>query len=190
MDKQEHAECVGEFVGLEIEIIQRFLVNLSAAYAGEVKRLDDLISKADDPYYVDYLGDQQGTESEVLKLGGGLAMVGLYRIIELSTKGLLRPKYKNAADKFYQYDRLVAKVKKDLSVDIQTLTGSAAVNEIRLINNAVKHDGKVSKELARRFGQQSGWKQSAPLTGLEQAFGRLSPAVPGYLTELAKILLP
>jgi hypothetical protein len=168
---------IGLFVVLEIQVIHRFVENVREMYAFEDKKLADLLDKTDDSYHEGYLEEQQSIEGGVFALGGQLAMVALYQVIELSTKALLRPKYKKKADKFYKFDALKIKIKKDFGVDTETLTNAAAVAEIRLINNAVKHEGRVSPQLAKQFGTQFGWKKGSRLEGLEQAFDRLSPSV-------------
>jgi len=53
-----------------------------------------------------------------------------------------------------------------------------AVNELRLLNNAVKHAGRVTAELAREYPR---WKQGRKLTGVGAAYERLRRPVPSYI---------
>jgi hypothetical protein len=186
MANQVIAESAAALARLQIAVIQRFVSNLRDTYETEAKRLGALIDEADRQDYADYLADQHLTEVEVVELGGQLAMVALYRVIELSTKSLLRFRYRGAAASLYKFDVLAARLQSDLSVDLRSVTNFASIDEIRLINNAVKHDGKVSNALS----QYPGWTRGDELTGLEQAFDRLAPSVPDYLIALAKVVVP
>ncbi len=186
MANQVIVECAGEHASLQIRLIRRYIENLRTTYEAEAKRLDAMMSQADNQDYADYLADEHLTELDVVELGGQLAMVALYRIVELSTKALLRFKYHGAAANLYKIDALRQKLRSDFNVALSSLTNFSSADEIRLINNAVKHDGKVSSALA----QFPGWTRGEALEGLEAAFERLSPAVPDYLMALGNVVVP
>jgi len=50
---------------------------------------------------------------------------------------------------------------------MQSITGYDAFNEIRCLNNAIKHNGKVSIEL---INVSSAWDKGKPLTDLDKHF--------------------
>lgn len=186
MAKQVIVECAGGLASLQIRLIGRFIANLRTTYEAEAKRLDAMMNEADNQDYADYLADEHLTEIDVVELGGQLAMVALYRVVELNTKALLRFRYHGAAADLYKIDALRQKLLSDFNVDLRNLTNFASVDEIRLINNAVKHDGKVSSALAH----YPGWTRGDALEGLEAVFDRLSPAVPDYLMALGNVVVP
>ena len=63
-------------------------------------------------------------------------------------------------------------------IDIKRTPHYRAVNELRLLNNAVKHAGRVTAELAREYPR---WKQGRKLTGVGAAYERLRRPVPSYI---------
>jgi hypothetical protein len=60
------------------------------------------------------------------------------------------------------------------------LQGFPEINEIRLINNAIKHDGKVNRALAA----YPGWVIGDELKNLDAAFSRLAPGAKLYMVSL------
>jgi hypothetical protein len=187
MSREVIIEAARELARLEVDIVGRLLLNLNNAFADEVLRLGELISGADKEY-ADLLGDDFASEKEVAELGEQLAIVATYRVVELLSKRVLSFKYgaKKAAE-LYRFERLTDVLKADFGVDITTLNGFSDVNEIRLINNAVKHDGLVSHSLANAY---PAWKQGTELKDLRKSFERLSGSVPTYVADLAAIVIP
>jgi hypothetical protein len=60
-----------------------------------------------------------------------------------------------------------------------------AIDELRLLNNAIKHEGKVTKQLSQKYRR---WCEGKKLEGLDQAYDRLRPKVPVYIFRLAQRL--
>jgi hypothetical protein len=188
MSRDVIIDAAAELARLEIDSVARFLDNLKSAFDDEVRRLGELITKADREY-ADVLGDEFSSEKEVVELGEQLAIVAAYRVVELLSKRVLAfSKYgPKKAGELFRFDRLKDALRKDFGVDISTLDGFAGVNEIRLINNAVKHDGLVSHALAEAYPQ---WKEGAELKGLREAFERLSGSPSQYVRALAAAVIP
>lgn len=170
----------------------------------EMERLAGLREQADDKYQqeLDHLRAEGGDEDEGIEfyadeaavlesirtLADDLMVVGHYRIVELNTVKIVDWRLgvgsakAAAAHKFPNLKKLLSS---KVGVDISALPGYTAIDELRLINNAIKHDGSVSAELARY-----GWPLGAPLGHLEAALNRLAPEVPRYLEALADQVLP
>jgi hypothetical protein len=70
-------------------------------------------------------------------------------------------------------------------IDIKRIPHYRAVNELRLLNNAIKHAGRVTAELAKEYPR---WKQGRNLTGVGAAYERLRRPVPSYIFRLAERL--
>ena len=68
---------------------------------------------------------------------------------------------------------------------MSTINPRKAQKTLRLLNNSIKHEGKVSTELAKEFPQ---WTQGAELSELDKAFQRLLPEVKKYVADLAERL--
>lgn len=70
-----------------------------------------------------------------------------------------------------------------IGIDLSALPACADVNELRVLNNAIKHEGCVSEELAR-LGYPLG--QPIPLSG---SYGRFRSACCDFIAGLAAALL-
>lgn len=61
-----------------------------------------------------------------------------------------------------------------------------AVNELRLLNNAIKHEGVISKQLAKNYPHHGQFGDE--LTDLSISFERLEPIACKYIKALYAIL--
>lgn len=118
----------------------------------------------------------------LLSIAEESAVLGLHRVVELtasSIKKMRRATMKsNPRYKFLMADEeLIAE---------RTLPGYAAVRELRLVNNAIKHEGIVSDVLAKEYPK---WILGAPLADLDSLIKVVAPVVPQYLEALATALL-
>ena len=66
-----------------------------------------------------------------------------------------------------------------ISFNIEALPKFASFNEMRMLNNAVKHQGKVTDELSHDFPI---WKLGEDLTGLDSAYERLKPEIAEFIS--------
>lgn len=128
--------------------------------------------------YRSHLESLMDSTREVLQLGNELAIVALYRRVETHLNKVLRMTFPASAGLASRSDQLKAK-----HPFITTLPNLAAFDELRLLNNDVKHnDGVVSKKLATPF-PGSGWVEGAPLEGLDTHLQRLQPKVELFVQE-------
>jgi hypothetical protein len=186
MAKEIIAEAAAELANLDIGAIQRLLEGIGATGESERGIIDKLAKGASEEQLEGLADDLHDIES-VDSLAGELAIVGLYRIVEMNTKRVLRLRYSlKKVRKFYQIEALAKKLKDDLNIELANIEGFAAIDELRCVNNAVKHEGTVSKELAK----YPSWKKGDRLVGLAAASNRLAPFVPKYLYALAMAVLP
>ena len=105
-----------------------------------------------------------------LELSAELLIVGLYKQCEIYNKKLVTvlcsEKSKHEIDK-------LCKLNKNLRF-------YHAINELRLVNNCVKHSGMVSNELATTY---SGWVKETALGYLLPTYERLISDVRRYMKE-------
>lgn len=92
------------------------------------------------------------------ELAGEMMVVALFKTIEISIKKMAR--FSGLFDEtevksFFKFSNLVTLLKAK-ACDIELLPQFASYNQLRLVNNAVKHDGVVSKELAQYPGFTEG----------------------------------
>lgn len=170
----------------DLETLEEFQRHFESSVAGRKKNLqleyggltaDQFEDPEDLPNYQSHLEEEFFSLDEVQKLGYELCVVALYRQVELHTKQVVKRNFPSVDEKaLFNF----AKLKAALPFKIGKLKNYAAVNELRLINNAIKHEGRVSKELAKSYPT---WKAGEKLDGLESALGRLSPLVLGFVDE-------
>lgn len=187
---------MGVNIAAVIERLARFEIERVNALRNFAQRThederNDLSQRADglnpDDEYLDVLLDERQFLDEVRRLSDQLATVALYRVVELNTLKAARWRWKKKdAAGLYQIDRLRSKLRSELDVELTSLPGFSTIDELRCANNAVKHRGKVSKELAAF----PGWIQGADLDGLDALNDRAVTSIPPYLRSLGEVLIP
>jgi hypothetical protein len=143
--------------------------------------IENLSADSENEQYVDFLIDEHEVNDELKKIGDTLLIVGLYRIIELSTKSHLARIYSETdVRRMFRWDTYKSRLRSDHNIIVGSFDGYSSVNELRVINNAIKHEGKVTSDLARF----SGWTEGDELTNLDAVYDRLVNDVPGYISSL------
>jgi hypothetical protein len=168
---------------MQVEVVRRYIDNLAEFHRQELARLDTKISGIDDEIIQSLIEDRL-TEDDIRQLGEELSIVALYRVLELTTKQIIKARFGDQrwASDIRQLKRELARI----GVDLEQVDHFQVANETRLLNNSIKHNGRVSAELARKF---SSWTVDDELRGLVAAFYRLAPGVPHYLKALAKAVM-
>lgn len=115
---------------------------------------------------------------EVEKLANELAIVGLYKNVEIHTKRVVKRNIPTVNEKqLFKVDRL----KKALPFKLENIDEYKAFDELRLINNSVKHNAVVNKDLAQAFPS---WKEGEELLELDKHYERLLPKIKKYILSL------
>jgi len=127
--------------------------------------------------YLSFLEDEASYLSEIIQLGDELSIIALYKKIELTRKRILKKSLDNLNErKLSDFDYL----KNDLGFDVTLIAGAASIDELRLINNAIKHEGNVTRGLAC----YQGWIEGEKLSGLGAAYKRLATESEVYIASL------
>ena len=122
---------------------------------------------------------------ESVKLSHQLAVVALYIKIELRIKTVCRlafPELETAS--LYRIHDLKKKLKQR-GIKIKDLPGFASFDELRCINNDIKHGGVVGDKLAK----YSGWILKEDLMGIDNAYSRLAPGCASFISELVEAIM-
>jgi hypothetical protein len=128
----------------------------------------------DDHYFLD----------EAEKLSHELAIVALYKIVEINSKRAIKAAFPDApAKELFRINEL-KKFLRGKGVNITKLKHYKSMNEVRCISNCIKHDGFVDSKLAA----YPGWILGKPLENLDRAYYRLVPECEGYIAELIDAL--
>jgi hypothetical protein len=195
----------GESVKDEIEILKELKFHLQTHFDEKSKDLDkkalriksnagedDANYKNDKHIYGvdDYLFGIKCVYAHILKEESMLLIVGLYRVCELNINKVLSWRYSNQKElkQLSQWDNLKKRLLRD-GIDIEKISGYCEVNELRLLNNTIKHEGKVSSNLSSSY---SNWKVGAEFETIE--LGRKSDAfskvVPCFVLDFAIEVIP
>jgi hypothetical protein len=168
----------------ELDNIDRFVDLARKAHKSEEERLDRLAAQtrwnaAND----DWLVDDFAQLVDFASLSAEFAIIGLWRCVELYRKTAIRlaSGEAGAATAF----RSTA-VRRDLSrigITETRLRSARSVDELRCLNNAIKHGRRVDGELADFPRWRD--KRGRELGNLEGHYGRLRSAAERYVNDLA-----
>ena len=174
---------------LDHEDIDEFLDHLNASVNRRIKKLEDeyknlTVDQFEDPRdidaYRDHLGDIITSSYDAKALGDELSIIALYKKVESKTGRIAKRLIPAASHKNLSYFKQFCEV---LPFDIKTINGFASFNELRLLNNSIKHGEVVSQELSDSFPS---WIVGAELNGLDRAFARILPGVETYVSDLVE----
>jgi hypothetical protein len=125
--------------------------------------------------YVQEKEVKQSFQKGFNSLGYELIIVGLYKQCELYLKKAVDLRFLSES-----------KSKKRNLAELNTsLDEYHAINELRLINNCIKHQGKVSPSLSTDYGF---WKVGDDLSNLDAVYDRLKTKVVSYIANHEQFL--
>lgn len=138
----------------------------------------------DDPSYsnddknlqLSFIDDELYNSASIKNLLDELAIIGLYKTIEIKRIAKLSNLFNESEIKdFYLYDNLRASFK-DKGIDLDKLNYSNEYNELRLICNCIKHSGIVDEKLSE-FDPKK-WIKNTEITDCKAIFeSSLSPSL-------------
>lgn len=131
-------------------------------------------------YLSDLIIDQLSVIGHLDELCEELVAVALYKKVELSTKMIFEMHFpkKNSED-LYKFKNQKALFLKN-GESIESLKGYSSVDELRVLCNAIKHQGRVTGVLAKF----QGWNKGDSLYGrIFPAYTRIVNDVPEYLKD-------
>ncbi len=176
---------------IDLDEVENFVREFNSCIAGVQKRLrDETVTLGPAPddndedkfWRQERLADDLFELEEILKLSWELAIVAVYKKIEIKSKRAIVVAYPDASTEEHKLFN-IKKMKEYLAakgVLIETLPNYRAMDELRCLNNSIKHGGVVNNELAK----YSGWTDGANLANIDQAYQRLAPLGLKYIQEL------
>jgi hypothetical protein len=131
---------------------------------------------------IDSLSDEFYLREKTTELAGELQILALYKTVEISIKGMLKCSELFTENQILSCHKIgmLKDVMSKKVCDIETLAGYSAFDELRCINNCVKHSGKVNKQLAKF----SKWTAGELLKNLHHDYGRLRDDVHEFIFEI------
>jgi len=105
--------------------------------------------------------------------------------VELRIKRACRIAYREIkAEHLYKLHYLEKELKRR-GIKIRDLPHFSAFDELRCINNDIKHGGVVGKELAK----YPGWRLGDNLSNIDTAYERIAPDCRSFIFELIRAML-
>ncbi len=131
----------------------------------------------------DWLVDDFAQLDDFGSLCAEFAIVGLWRCVELyGTKAIRVASGNEAASKVFNH-KAFQKELLNLGIVESRIRCARSVDELRCLNNSIKHEQRVGSELAGFRLWQS--KKGRELGNLEHQYRRLRPVAERYLVDLA-----
>ncbi len=148
---------------------------------------DKALSEDDKGHMLSFLADDIFIAEITTNLAGEMMIVALYKTIEIAIK-----KMAASSDlftpvqiaSFYKMSELRKQFKNKVC-DLKTIQMFKQFDELRCINNSIKHSGIVSKELAA----YPGWKEGQSLTNLHTHYYRLRNDVDKFVEALQEEII-
>ncbi|EJC62457.1 hypothetical protein QWA_10329 [Alcaligenes faecalis subsp. faecalis NCIB 8687] len=172
---------------LDHEEIDEFLMHLHSSTTRRLNKLDEenknlteneFEHPEDMHFYKDHLFDQAIATEAARNLGNQLSIVALYKKVELQTSRMIKELIPEAASKNLSYFNQLSNI---LPFDIKTLNGFSSFDELRLLNNSIKHGSIVSSELAKNYPD---WRVKSEIEKIDGAYERLLPGVKQYVFDM------
>ena len=184
--------------GGELEKIDAFFEQSKTSLRFERKELEQRAERSGEGYPDDFWVDYVAQLEEFSWLSSEFAIIGLWRCVELYRKDAIkyalgdddtirsflgRKKSKRPFPFNHQdFVEILAKLK----IEESKIRCAKSVDELRCLNNAIKHERRVNDTLAGFWGWKA--KKGDRLGDLERHYSRLQPRAKQYLEDLAKRL--
>jgi hypothetical protein len=157
---------INEFIGLITTTIESKLAehkeNLDTASLDEFRNEDEYED------YRDYVSELWNQTESTKMLASELSIVALYKRIEIHSARLTKKYLRLPASKKIGS---ITELGKILPFNINSLSGYLSFDELRLLNNSIKHEGHVSKKLASEYSAH--WVEGFAFGDLTPSYSRL-----------------
>lgn len=176
---------------LEHEEIDEFVRHLNASLDRRIKHdeeriknitEDDMEDPRDLDAYRDHLIELSGAVYAAKDLGHELSIIALYKKVESHVCKVVSRKVPAAEGKNLVH---ILDLKRVLPFDMASVMEFDAYNELRLINNAIKHGGKVTRQLSEEYPV---WVVGEELSDLGASYDRLLPRIKVFVSALVEKL--
>ena len=174
-DRRLDMDDIDEFQYHLNKAVDKKLENLESTYKNVSE--DDVEDPRDLEGYKSHLEDIMMTTYSSRLLGYELSIIALYKKVEIKTKKIVGRMVPNIKEDKLSYFRYLC----DALPFIKSLGNFKAFNELRMLNNAIKHGGLVSSELVESFPNLS---EGNDLKDLDKSYERLLPQIKEYMNEL------
>ena len=170
----------------ELEKLDAFFEQSKLSLRFEKDALEQRAERSGGGYPDDFWGEEFAQLDEFSRLASEFAIIGLWRCVELYRKRAIRHALGgNAVQRVFVHKEFQRKLRSQ-GIEESQLCCAGDMDELRCLNNAVKHERLVSTELAGFPNWSS--KVDKELGDLESHYIRLRPLAKQYLKDLAERL--
>ena len=131
--------------------------------------------------YASYLEGCQSYIPDTHFLAHELSIVALYKEIEIKASLLFKEYMPSKYPKKLYFDD--ENIDDKFKIDLKDIPEYDSFNELRLINNSIKHSGYVNNKLSIKFKERWG-NEGDELNDLKEAYDRLKPEVITFFNNL------
>jgi len=166
----------------EFDEMDHFIELANKAQRSRKKYLEQLGASKDAEELNDWLVDDFAQLDDFSDLTTEFAILGLWRCVELyRTRSICNALGKNAAKGVFKNKQFKEQLAQ-LGIQEENIRCAQSIDELRCLNNAIKHEKRVGKELCRF----ASWKnmQGKDLPDLGPHYRRLQPLARGYIEDL------
>jgi hypothetical protein len=177
---------IQKIAGYDIDEVEHYLELTRVAHTDRTQALNELANSEKNEGVDDFLVDDFAVLDDFATMATEFAVIGLWRSIELYRKrALLKAFDENTAKKAFRNNEFKKQLLK-LGIREEKLSCAKSVDELRCLNNAIKHDRRVGGELCgfKRWGKKKGNE----LGDLTPHYHRLKPMGIKYLKDLTERL--
>ncbi len=181
-DKLLHALSRVEY-NLNTYHIDSFLDYIDKALTKDFANLENKIKeeeKKGNSEYASYLEGCQSYIPDTHFLAHELSIVALYKEIETKASLLFKKNMTSKYPKKFYLDK--KNIKANFKIDLEDIPEYDSFNELRLINNSIKHYGYVNNDLSINFKRWG--NEGDELNDLKEAYERLKPEVITFFNKL------
>jgi len=142
-----------------------------------------------DPELAEVAANTRAELDSILELAEQMLGVATYRVVELTTVKILGWRWGPETvrrKELYKVDHLHAVLQTEMQADLSSVQDFSVADELRCLNNAIKHNGYVNAQLAAF----PGWQLGEPIGDCGPTLERLSGPVGNYLSTLAQLIVP
>jgi hypothetical protein len=150
--------------------------------------IDDQINDAIKTDLQDNLVEENYQNELAVELVSEMLVVALYKTVEISIKNMMKvselfseKELKNT----FRFEQLTQAIKHKLGVDLKTLNNFSEFNELRLINNCIKHSGFVSPDLAN----YPDWNKGEKIQNTYVHFQRINQVIRNFVNDFKESIL-
>jgi hypothetical protein len=172
---------------IDLEDIEEMQLRLNLSVDKKLASLQKQIDNAsesdlEDPSrlscYKEHLEDLMISTYSAKLLGHELSIIALYKKIEIKMIKIVSSKLQDVTKRRLSYFDYFKKV---IPFSVEGVQGYQSLNELRLINNCIKHGGYVDNSLATDYPN---WIEGQELKDLDATYDRLLPGVKDYVSNM------